>query len=351
MRLLGVTEETVANSYTWAHDLLAKVQFTQNPFMPSFWITEGLVRSARGDWHEALFMLGLVAGNGLMATQVAVWVSRWLYPIGWSRVAGGGEKRRYPGRRWLGLSDKRIVMRLLLDKDFTVFRRDPVQWSQCAILFGLLAIYILNLRAFPFQTQKLIWRSWTSFLNLTATSLVLATLTTRFIFPLLSLEGKRFWILSLLPIRRETILYGKFWFSFVISVAVSEVLTVLSNVMLETSWEIRILHVCTVALICAALSGMSVGLGAVYPNLKEDNPSKIVSGFGGTLNLILSLIYVVLVVAIEAVPCHLYLSQHIGLPEMKVWAVVGIAFILILTAVATVLPMRLGLRALRRMEV
>jgi ABC-2 type transport system permease protein len=96
---------------------------------------------------------------------------------------------------------------------------------------------------------------------------------------------------------------------------------------------------------------MSVGLGAVYPNLKEDNPSKIVSGFGGTLNLILSLIYVVVVVAVEAVLYHLYMTQQMGPAQMQFWALVGTSFILTLTAVAAILPMRLGLHALRRIEV
>ena len=40
------------------------------------------------------------------------------------------------------------------------------------------------------------------------------------------------------------------------------------------------------------LTGLAVGLGALYPNFKEDNPSKIVSGFGGTFCLVLSFIYI-----------------------------------------------------------
>ena len=38
---------------------------------------------------------------------------------------------------------------------------------------------------------------------------------------------------------------------------------------------------------------LAVGLGAVYPNFREDNPSKIVSGFGGTLCLVLSFLYII----------------------------------------------------------
>jgi ABC-2 type transport system permease protein len=57
-----------------------------------------------------------------------------------------------------------------------------------------------------------------------------------------------------------------------------------------------------IALPAAALCGLAVGLGALFPNLREDNPSKIVSGFGGTLCLVISFIYIVVYVALIAVP-------------------------------------------------
>jgi ABC-2 type transport system permease protein len=50
----------------------------------------------------------------------------------------------------------------------------------------------------------------------------------------------------------------------------------------------------------AALGGLAVGIGAL-PNFKEDNPSKIVSGFGGTLCLVMSFIYIGMFVALVAV--------------------------------------------------
>ena len=41
-----------------------------------------------------------------------------------------------------------------------------------------------------------------------------------------------------------------------------------------------------------------MGLGTLYPNFKEENPSKIVSGFGGTFCLVLSFIYILSSVSI-----------------------------------------------------
>ena len=40
------------------------------------------------------------------------------------------------------------------------------------------------------------------------------------------------------------------------------------------------IHVLIILQIVIGVAGLSVGLGAIYPNFNEDSPSKIVSGFG-----------------------------------------------------------------------
>ncbi|KKL94738.1 hypothetical protein LCGC14_1861700, partial [marine sediment metagenome] len=98
---------------------------------------------------------------------------------------------------------------LLIVKDLRLFRRDPVQWSQFLIFFGLLGLYFVNVRSFRYDHYYVGWVNVISFLNLSVVGLLMSTFTTRFIFPMISLEGRRFWILGLLPLRRETILWGR----------------------------------------------------------------------------------------------------------------------------------------------
>ena len=69
-----------------------------------------------------------------------------------------------------------------------------------------------------------------------------------------------------------------------------------------------VLHMGMVAVLCLGLSGISVGLGARLPNLRESDPSKIAAGFGGTLNLLVSLVFIFAIVTALAVPCHLYFA-------------------------------------------
>ena len=57
------------------------------------------------------------------------------------------------------------------------------------------------------------FQNFISLLNFCAVALLLCTYTGRFVYPLLSLEGRKFWILGLLPLDREQLLWGKFVFA------------------------------------------------------------------------------------------------------------------------------------------
>ena len=143
----------------------------------------------------------LTAHAGLAYLLAAV-VARDLYRLGYSRVQGGRSSRRRIG--WYGLDAvfHRVFfflprpIRLLILKDLRTFRRDPAQWSQFLIFFGLLAFYFVNIRRLSYDVQSPYWRNLVSFLNLAVTALILSTFTSRFIFPLLSLEGRNFWVLG-----------------------------------------------------------------------------------------------------------------------------------------------------------
>ena len=79
------------------------------------------------------------------------------------------------------------------------------------IFFGLLTIYVLNLRNVAYDFQSPFWSTMISYLNLAACALTLSTLTTRFVFPQFSLEGRRLWIIGLAPLGLPRVVMQKFW--------------------------------------------------------------------------------------------------------------------------------------------
>jgi ABC-2 type transport system permease protein len=84
----------------------------------------------------------------------------------------------------------------------------------------------------------------------------------------------------------------KYWLAAGTSLVVTLGLISLSCYMLEMSWDRTVYFAVAVMAMTFTLTGLAVGLGVLYPNFKEENPSKIVSGFGGTFCLVLSFLYI-----------------------------------------------------------
>ncbi len=341
-----------------AMEIFESIGFSRNPLLPSYWMGKGLILLRTGDVRGAGFFLALIAANSLFLMAVAHAVASRLIPKGWFVSQGLKSGRRYSGKGlidWFGtrlLAGLRPQVRLIVIKDVKSFVRDPVQWSQFLIFFGLLAIYFLNLRSFGYDDRSLFWKNVIAQMNLLATSLTLATFSSRFIFPQLSLEGRRFWVIGMVPMERDQILFGKLTLCFTSSLFISEFLIVMSSLMLKTPLTIAVMHSVTLFGICLGLAGLSVGLGAIYPSFNEDNPSKIVAGFGGTLNLVLSLAFVMTVLTLQAVPCFLYFGrQAFGPGEFRLWIVLAMSAIAAVSLATCLIPMQMGLKAIRKLEV
>ncbi len=363
-----------AMSAAWFERAFARLRITEQKLLPSWWLASGLLEAARTErtgkieavaLAESVKFLSLLIANALLLQVVAGWVARVAYRRGASHLVGEVPARR---RRKTGWFDRLLEgstaspsrpLRLLLVKDLRVFRRDISQWSQFLIFFGLLGLYFVNLRSFNYHNT---YASMIGFLNLAVVGLILSTFTTRFVYPMISLEGRRFWILGLLPVERDHIVWSKFLFSFVGGVVPCSLLVLLSDCMLGIPWTLIAIHEFCCLLLCAGLSGIAVGLGARIPDLRESSPAKISSGFGGTLCLVLSSLYIMLVVITAAIPSHLFLLSRTLGPALVArdglmataggpWGTVGSLVIVgVAGLAATVIPMSLGLHAFRRLE-
>jgi len=340
-----------------ASEVFESTRFSRIPVLPSYWLSKGILELSAQRYASAGFFFGVIVSNVGFLVALAYSLSGSLMLRGWHVSQGLRSARRYAGRGWmdravgvlLWFADRKV--RLIVAKDLKSFVRDPVQWSQFLIFFGLLAIYFLNLRTFAYEDRDIFWKNLIAQMNLLATSLTLATFASRFIFPQLSLEGRRFWVIGMAPMDREKILFGKLALSFMCSLLISETLITISSVMLKTPPALAILHSVALFGICLGLSGLAVGLGALYPDFTEDNPSKIVSGFGGTLNLVLSLVFVVVVLAAQAVPCFYYFGRWELSGGQFRWVIIAaMGGIAVFSLAACLVPMSMGLRAIRRLE-
>lgn len=359
-------------------ETLRKFSFTREEWLPSSWLSNALIDAAQPvsalplplnetPVIRALMCLALLASNALMGRLLLTWIASRSFRAAFSQLECRPRQPRRAGTVWIDrvaaglLSPFPPPVRLLLMKDWRLLRRDPVQWSQFLIFFGLLGLYFLNVDQFSVTAGSINHATWVnlvSFLNLAVVGLILSTFTTRFIYPMLSLEGRRFWVLGLMPISRETIVWSKFVFAALGSWGPCALLILLSDLMLRVDPLVIAVHQLTTVLLCVGLAALAVGLGATMPNFRESSPSKIAAGFGGTLNLVLSAVYIIVIVSLTALPCHFRLiadsttlSSNV-LPKgyLDLWLILGTGLAVAMGLVTTFVPLQRGVRAFKRLE-
>jgi ABC-2 type transport system permease protein len=383
--LLGAAVLTVASSFglrsllAWvdargAEAVRGVLQGSGAEWLPSQWAATVVLAAAEGTgfsdlwWPTSWLWLSALLAV-VLATEVA---ARWLYP-GWTDLRGRrwlppGQRlskarpsdlrrssSRGRGRSW-GWQWLPEPYRSLTAKDLRSFLRDPGQWSQFVVFFGIMALYGANMRPAMPSYQRELWQGWISVLNATVVLLVLATLTTRFIFPLISLEGRRLWIVGLTSATRKQLLVQKLGLSLVATALFTLPLAALSGWRLGLDGVELAFTLYAVASTSVALSGLAVGLGALLPDFSHDNPSRIVSGLGGTLNFILSIVFVALAGGAQALVLHWpslapWMAERWSLEAGRAGAVaVAVAILALASAVCCWVPMRRGLRNLRAVE-
>jgi ABC-2 type transport system permease protein len=364
MGIKPVTEEEAAGvqEALMFPKLMKGTRLATNMFLPSSWLAEAVrAWSVEGLWQHGTFYFLLLTSWALMGLFIAFDGAGRLYYGSWSAALSSRAERtqresvakRQRTKKWtlIGWIQEKIrpispSMIALVFKDIRIFWRDPAQWTQFMIFFGLLCIYVANLRNVAVEFKQAYWETIISYLNLAASALTLSTLTTRFVYPMFSLEGRRIWILGLSPVGLRRVILQKFWMSFIVSSAITVGLMIVSSLMLNFPWWRVVFFASAIGLMSAALSGLSVGLGALFPNFKEENPSKIVSSFGGTLCLVISFVYNTLFVSLLALPEFLKVTRRtFFLPD---WVTPAIAVIISLFMIFA--PMALAMRRVKTLE-
>ena len=341
--------------------LLRHTRASLHPLLPSAWLARSVLAWSNELPRQGWFFFLVLLSHALMGLLLGFEVAGRFFYESWSAVASSraerfqrraeAKRRQQPRRSLLEWSIDALPglaqpMKALALKDVRVFWRDPAQWTQFVMFFALLCIYVVNLRNIAFDFQSEFWETMIADLNLAASSLTLSTLTTRFVFPQFSLEGRRLWIIGLAPVGLRKVLAQKFCLACMGATAVTLSVTTASSLMLHLPWWRVAFFAVAITVMSATLCGVAVGLGALFPNFKEENPSKIVSGFGGTLCLVVSFIYIAGFVALVAVPG----LRQVTPMQFLVSDAMALALAGLLSAVTMLAPMILAMRSVKNLE-
>jgi ABC-2 type transport system permease protein len=183
---------------------------------------------------------------------------------------------------------------------------------------------------------------------------VLSAVSARFVFPAVSLEGDAFWIVKSSPVSIRAFLWIKFLVYFIPLLFLSELLIVVTNILLHVTPLMMTISVITIFLMVPGIVSLGIGLGAIYPDFQSENPSQSVTSLGGLIYMTLCIGFIVSVIALEAGPVYNILMtgiRGISLTGIQwAWLFVSFSIVLLLCLIAASLPMRLGEKRISRYE-
>jgi len=329
---------------------MSSLAVVNSPLLPSTWITEGLMSGMRGGLSTALSRLWLLVISALFSTSICYYLSQKFYLNSLTtRVTGSPMESYGSTRRLTSWWAKKFP---IAAKDSLLFLRDPTQWAQGLIFVSLLVIYLGSLHRYPMFFSFPMWKVVITFINFAFAGYILATLSVRFVFPVISLEGPTLWFIKSSPIKGYRLFAEKAFVSIIVALVLTETLSLISNQLLHTMPGLKAISHISLGLMCLVLTSLTIGLGAMMPDFKERNPSKIASGLGGLLAALAGLAYVGLSIVVLAWPAYLYaMNQWRSRVNYGQALVISFGIFLLLSGIAMYLPLKFGLKKIKEMQV
>ena len=334
-----------------------------SPLVPSTWAADALAPLLRNRPGDALFPLLMLWSTALAGVVIGEWVCGRTYAAGWSRSQEGKRARlsrsAFADRLFrMAAAPFRGRTRAIVLKDMRTFFRDTSQWSQLFLLLALMVVYLYSFKLLPVERSPLptaFIQHIISFLNLGMVGFVTSAVAVRFVFPAVSLEGESFWIIRSSPLELRDFLWAKFWSGVLPLLVLAEMLIVLSNLLLQVSSFMMVLGMITVCLMTFGITALGVGIGAMFPRFRYENVAQIPTGFGGIVYMLVTMLFIGLVVFLEAWPVYrLFWVQSFGRrlsPGGWFWTVFSFLLVILVNALAVIIPMKTGLKRLLSREI
>lgn len=331
--------------------VLEQIDLPEADRTPAGWLASSVVTRAGGDSSlksDATTTAAAAAAFGLFLLLA----SRMWYPA-WVRGREGEAPAAIGGAAATSLIDRLTTraspqFRALLGKEVRVVTRDAAQWSQLFLMLALLFIYLYNIQMMPLEGDvRAIFLSW---LNIGMAAFVVAAVCLRFAYPSLSAEGKSFWIIESSPVSMRQLLWIKVAVYAAPLLILDLALVIAANLILEAPRNLWLPTLGGSFVITLTLVTFAVGMGALWPDFRKENPMEVALSLGGFAYMSISLLYVGVVMFLFARPAmRFFLRIVFGVDEGATWVtrITPVAAGSALSLILCFVPMELATRRLR----
>jgi hypothetical protein len=134
-----------------------------------------------------------------------------------------------------------------------------------------------------------------------------------------------------------------------------ELLVVVTNHFLRVSPFMMILAPITLFFLIFGIVALGLAVGVAYPNFTAEHHAKIAAGYGGVLYMVLSILFIGLVVVLQARPVHILVTRRLHQLPLSAtdWGTVLAFFAIALAVVIGVfwVAARWSIKRLESMEI
>jgi ABC-2 type transport system permease protein len=329
-------------------------------YLPNQWVAQFFFYIASGKVMEALPYAGILLSVTMGAFGVLLLVAHRFYYRSWLvslDVQSASQKIYDPAHHhFMDFRSRSMFtsqIEAVIKKEFFSFFREASQWIHLAVMIILTGLFAMSVSKINLTLKIMDVQLLTYVVMFVFGGFMINSLTLRFVFPMIGLEGQTFWALRSSPINERKIFIVKFIIGFALVFPIAEYIAIASNIPFVSKTEFRSLllwfGISNAFWISLTMVSLNLGFGGFFANYLERNPIRLASTQGATLTFLATLVYLILIVVIILVPVSVYFAamyQHIIL-RTKIFVIAGI-LLAVISFLLSAFGFMVGLRAMRR---
>lgn len=287
--------------------------------LPNYWVAESLYWITENKIYRAVPFIYANLVTSIIVFGIALYLAKKWYYETWLtslQVNIALKNRNNSKKQFFGFQNKSSLLGInesIFKREFLLFFREPSQWLHLLVMIFLITTFISSISGIDIVVLK----AYNDYLKTIVYLIVslfnvflVASLSLRFVFPLISLEGEALWKIRSAPIDFSQLLIKRLAIYFFVIFLVGQLISFFSNYQFPIA--LSVIAQINAALTTITLISFNFGMGGIFANYKEKNAIRLASSQGASLTFLFTLLYLVLLIVVLFIPVsnYFYAQSH-----------------------------------------
>jgi ABC-2 type transport system permease protein len=287
---------------------------------PGYWVARSIDGLAKGEISLAIATVVCALGLLSISWLLASFLFHRLFLRAYTKLQASSSPLRIDSR--FGRAVARVLFaatrrgtRALITKEVYAFSRELTQTFQLAMLLTICALYSYNFSQINPPTKVgveilQIWDVFMTIANILLGLMVILSISSRFVFPCVSLEGASLWILQSAPVSSRDILRAKYtsWFT-PISILVCVIFSA-GGCAIGVEPRVLLASILSGVIISHGLVTLGLGFGARFARFDWEHSGQLATNSGNLAYMVAGIIFLV----VNMIPVTVMFGAYYLLP-------------------------------------